>query len=76
MSFSTWSSNATTIAGSPIGWPGDGMMEKGRKEKCRKRKTSKIKISKAIDISDNAGVRVRVRVEKIFTSIYCRFHCF
>jgi hypothetical protein len=23
MSFSTWSSNATTIAGSPIGWPGD-----------------------------------------------------
>jgi hypothetical protein len=52
------------------------MMEKGRKEKCRKGKTSKIKISKVINISDDAGARVRVRVSKIFTSIYYHFHDF
>jgi hypothetical protein len=51
-------------------------MGKGRKEKCRKGKISKIKISKAMNLSDDADVRVRVRVENILTSIYLRFHCF
>jgi hypothetical protein len=40
------------------------MMEKGRKEKCRKGK-----ISKAMYLSDDADVRVRMRVKKILTSI-------
>ncbi len=48
-----------------------GMMEIDRKEKCRKRK-----ISKGINVNDGANVRVRMRVEKIFTSIYSHFHCF
>ena len=41
-------------------------MEKGRKEKYRKGKMSKIKISNAIDVTDGAHVRVRVKVEAIF----------
>jgi len=36
-----------------------GIMEIGRKEKYRKGKMSKIKISKAIDVSDGADVRIR-----------------
>jgi hypothetical protein len=54
----------------------NGMMEIDRKEKCRKRKISKTKISKGINVNDGANVRVKMRVEKIFTSIYSYFHCF
>ncbi len=49
----------------PLSWFGNltlavflGMMEKERKEKYRKGKMSKIKISKAINVSDGADVRV------------------
>jgi hypothetical protein len=41
-----------------------GIMEKGRNEKYRKGK-----MSKAINVSDGVDVRIKVRVEMIFSSI-------
>jgi hypothetical protein len=51
----------------------DGKRQKGKMSKGKNVENKNIESNK---YSDDAGARVRVRVSKIFTSIYYRFHDF